>query len=113
MSTFTSLKYVHHVLCPECQSWIKETARRCPMCGQLTGLSTVEVVGDDALGEGGGGGGGGGRAGSSHKHKHANTDDDDDDDDDNDPNDTERQRRGSSSKSRMRGFGKLWGSTSR
>lgn len=55
MSTFTKLKYVPQVTCPECQSWIKETARRCPMCGQ----QVCHVSGDD--GDGGGGGGAGGR----------------------------------------------------
>ena len=83
------------------------------MCGQLTGLSAVEVVGgmnDNALE--GGGGGGGGRAGGSHNHNHNHADAADDDDSADDPNDTERQH-GGASKSRMRGFGKLWGSASR
>lgn len=46
MSTFTPLKYVHHVPCSECQTWIKETAKRCPMCGQPTDFLVED--GDDA-----------------------------------------------------------------
>ena len=36
MSMFTSLKYVPLRTCEECASWVKETAKRCPSCGQPT-----------------------------------------------------------------------------
>jgi hypothetical protein len=35
MSTFTSLKYVHHTLCPECQSWIKAGPYKCVLFYKL------------------------------------------------------------------------------
>lgn len=170
MSTFTSLKYVHHVLCPEvgpqiddisttldnnkvtetcsrspciffarvlcivlcielycirpsrsraelpasgckvclyfeCQSWIKETARRCPMCGQPK---------DHADGSGGGG-----RAhalgqdahGRAHRHTpHAHGEDEPDAAEE--LSEVERQRHGVT-KNRLRSLGKLWSSAAR
>jgi hypothetical protein len=67
--------------------YVKETAKRCPMCGQLTGVFA--------------GGGGEGGGGSGHAHA-----------DDGEPTELERQRRGAS-KGRLRGLGKLWSSATR
>lgn len=48
MSRPTALKWTPQRACPECQSWIKETCRRCPVCTQPVTDPPKREEGDDA-----------------------------------------------------------------
>lgn len=47
MSRVTALKWTPQRACPECQSWIKETCRRCPICTQPVVFPPRREEGDD------------------------------------------------------------------